>query len=71
LIKTLAAELDPRPARFIRVQARNLGLIPDWHTARREKAWLFVDEILVNPSASPGPSEIPGPARSGVKGGRP
>ena len=71
LIKTLTAELDQRPARFVRVRARNLGTIPDWHTARREKAWLFVDEILVNPSASPGPSEIPGPARSGVKGGRP
>ena len=34
-------------ARFIRVFAKNLGVCPAWHAGRGEKAWLFVDEILV------------------------
>jgi hypothetical protein len=50
LIRSLDVEVDGRPARFLRVRARNLGTIPEWHTARTQKAWLFVDEILVNPA---------------------
>lgn len=38
-------------ARFVRVRARNLGTIPDWHRARGRKAWLFVGELLVNPGS--------------------
>jgi len=35
------------PLRFLRVRARNLGLLPDWHQAAGEYAWLFADEIVV------------------------
>jgi len=35
------------PLRFLRVRARNLGLLPDWHPAAGEYAWLFADEIVV------------------------
>jgi hexosaminidase len=34
-------------ARFVRVVAENLGVCPDWHPGRGGKAWLFVDEIIV------------------------
>ena len=34
-------------ARFIRVFAKNLGVCPAWHAGRGEKAWMFVDEIIV------------------------
>jgi hypothetical protein len=34
-------------ARFIRLFAKNLGVCPAWHAGRGEKAWLFVDEIIV------------------------
>ena len=33
--------------RFIRVKAKNLGRLPDWHKSAGEPAWLFVDEILI------------------------
>jgi hexosaminidase len=33
--------------RYIRVYAQNLGLCPAWHPGRGGKAWLFVDEIVV------------------------
>ncbi len=37
-------------ARYVRVVAKNAGILPDWHPGSGEKAWLFVDEIQVNPS---------------------
>jgi hypothetical protein len=49
LRRTLTAEkLDAR-ARFIRVRAHTLGLIPEGQPAAGSKTWLFVDEIMVNP----------------------
>ena len=35
-------------ARFIRVIAKNIGVLPPNHIAAGEKAWLFLDEIMVN-----------------------
>ncbi len=46
---TLSSKIQPMQARYIRVHAKNLGTIPDWHPAKGRKAWLFVDELLVNP----------------------
>jgi hypothetical protein len=45
------ANLDQQ-ARYIGVRATNIRRIPSWHQAAGQKAWLFVDELLVNPEAS-------------------
>lgn len=34
--------------RFIKILAKNAGIIPEWHSASGKKAWLFVDEIRVD-----------------------
>jgi hexosaminidase len=34
-------------SRFVRILAKNYGLIPDGHPGAGNKAWLFVDEIIV------------------------
>jgi hypothetical protein len=34
--------------RFVRVHARNLGQLPQWHPGHPEAAWLFVDELIVS-----------------------
>ena len=34
-------------ARFIRITAKNLGKLPDWHKSAGEPPWIFVDEILI------------------------
>ena len=47
LFRDLIAELDGIEARYLRVSARNLGTIPEWHPGRGEAAWIFIDEILV------------------------
>ncbi|MFH1567291.1 MAG: FN3 associated domain-containing protein [Gemmatimonadota bacterium] len=36
-------------ARFLRVHAESVGQCPPWHAGAGGKAWLFVDEIQVNP----------------------
>ncbi len=36
-------------ARYVRVRAENASPIPSWHAAKGRKAWLFIDEITVNP----------------------
>ncbi len=33
--------------RFVRVVARNRGVLPEWHPGASERGWLFVDEIVV------------------------
>jgi len=35
------------PARLSGVKAKNIGICPDWHMGRGDKAWLMIDEILV------------------------
>ena len=65
LLKTLSPPLEPRKegpvmsrmvaggleerARYVRIRALHLGKIPDWHAAKGLSAWLFIDEVLVNP----------------------
>jgi hexosaminidase len=46
-IKEFSAELTGKKARFVRVQARTLGVCPDGHPGAGNKAWLFTDEIIV------------------------
>lgn len=43
-----AKNVDVR-ARYLRVHAKNLRLIPAEHRAAGRPAWLFVDEVIVNP----------------------
>lgn len=42
------ANMEPTKIRYIKIEAKNIGLCPDWHSGAGSKAWLFVDEITVN-----------------------
>ena len=61
-IETIANNIDPNTeersihdfvaalgisTRYIKVVARNPGLLPEWHYAKGNKSWLFADEIVV------------------------
>jgi hypothetical protein len=37
----------PSEARYVRIVAKNIGKCPEGHAAKGNKAWLFVDEIVV------------------------
>lgn len=39
---------SPVSARYIKVQA--LNLVPSWYEKLSGKAWLFIDEVIVNPN---------------------
>ena len=47
LIK-LEATFKPQQLSYLKIVARNLKKLPDWHAGKGEPAWIFVDEILLN-----------------------
>ncbi len=46
-IKELSQALSGIQARYVRVHAQNVSVCPAWHYAAGGKAWLFVDEIVI------------------------
>ncbi len=49
LVHQFSAKLEDVRARYVRIRARNVKTIPAGHQAAGGKAWLFADEIRVNP----------------------
>jgi hexosaminidase len=47
VVKDFEAAFEARRARFVRVRARSVGIVPDWHFGKGGQAWLFADEIVV------------------------
>ncbi len=48
ILKDIRIEAAGVKARYIRLSARSLGLCPPDHPGAGQKAWLFVDEIIVD-----------------------
>jgi predicted alpha-1,2-mannosidase len=46
-IRDFSIPLKGGSARFVKVVAKNIGVCPPWHAGRGEKAWIFVDEIMI------------------------
>jgi predicted alpha-1,2-mannosidase len=46
-IKDFEKNLNGQSTRYVRVFAKNIGEVPEWHVAAGGKAWIFVDEISV------------------------
>jgi len=46
-VKDFVREFARREARYLRVRAYNYGVIPAWHAGAGDRAWVFVDEIIV------------------------
>ncbi len=47
IIKEFQADFSTAKARFIKVFAESLKVCPQWHPGAGHKAWLFIDEIVV------------------------
>jgi hypothetical protein len=47
MIRDFTASVPSVRARYVRVQAANIGTCPPWHRGAGGKAWLFADEITV------------------------
>jgi hypothetical protein len=38
----------PTEVKFIKLLLKPVGKLPQWHPGKKEKAWIFVDEVFVN-----------------------
>jgi hypothetical protein len=47
MIKMFTATIGATTARYVRVTASNIGVCPPGHEAAGKRAWLFVDEIVI------------------------
>ncbi len=47
LIKRICYRPEHASGRFVRVRAINIGRCPNWHPASDSKAWIFLDQIIV------------------------
>jgi predicted alpha-1,2-mannosidase len=47
VVKDLVKTISPRQARYVRVKAYKYGTIPDWHPGHGGRAWIFIDEIVI------------------------
>ncbi len=45
--KRISIQQEDMHGRFIKVKVKNTGKCPDWHNAKGQKAWLFIDEISI------------------------
>ena len=41
------ARVNAKQVTFIRVKVENQGVLPEWHPYKGEKAWIMVDEVVV------------------------
>ena len=46
-IREYKKSISPTMARYVRVKAKNLGTIPEWHPGAGFEAFIFVDEIFI------------------------
>ena len=48
VLRDMLADLPASPqARYVRFLARSRGTIPDWHPGRGDRAYIFIDELIV------------------------
>jgi len=47
-VKDYVRTFSQREVRFIKVNAKNIGICPEWHPGSGNRGWLFVDEIVIN-----------------------
>jgi arylsulfatase A-like enzyme len=48
LVKDYSADQKSESARFVRIRAKNRGQCPSWHVGFGGKAWIFIDEIMID-----------------------
>ena len=41
------ARVNEKQAKFVKVKVENQGVLPEWHPYKGQKAWIMVDEVVV------------------------
>lgn len=46
-VEILSVPSTVKKARYVRIRAKNFGLLPDWHPGAGGEAYIFLDEVIV------------------------
>ncbi|MFK8038356.1 MAG: family 20 glycosylhydrolase [Crocinitomicaceae bacterium] len=46
-IEGFSCKIEGVDLQYVRLRAKNIGKVPDWHEAAGSDAWLFIDEIVI------------------------
>ena len=46
-VKNIEIEFPKTTARYVKIKAQNINVCPEWHKGAGGKAWLFIDEIVI------------------------
>ncbi|MFC2117671.1 family 20 glycosylhydrolase [Bacteroidota bacterium] len=46
-LQNFSYQIQDVKVRFVKINALNIAICPDWHVGKGESAWLFVDEIVI------------------------
>ena len=44
---TFEKKIEPVKTQYLKIKISNIGQSPEWHEGAGKKAWLFVDEIMI------------------------
>jgi hexosaminidase len=47
-LKEVAFDIEQQQVRYIRIKAKGMKQNPDWHPAKGDDNWIFIDEVIVN-----------------------
>ncbi|MDX1702363.1 MAG: discoidin domain-containing protein, partial [Melioribacteraceae bacterium] len=47
MVKDFSFKLQNEKIRFVKIDADNIGICPEWHGGKGGKAWIFADEIQI------------------------
>lgn len=48
ILENFACGFSPRPVRYVKVKTKSVLRCPPWHKGAGGKAWLFIDEIVID-----------------------
>ena len=46
-IERFEQDFERQHVRYIKLNAKSIGKVPDWHEAAGSDTWVFIDEIIV------------------------
>jgi hypothetical protein len=46
-VETIGSEFSPQKVKFVKVIAKKIDGLPEWHSGKGSSAWIFLDEVIV------------------------
>jgi len=47
LAKNIGSEISPQKVKYVKIIAKKIPAIPEWHAGKGGNAWIFIDEVIV------------------------